>query len=180
MIPTIILTIENNDDREFMTQLYLDNQYIMYSEIYKLVQDPWVAEDILQDSLVRLIDKIPTLKTLNTRRQVNYVITTVRNQAKNHFRKQSKIDCSSLDDEDSFLFASIACDSNLEETVFLRDDIGHLREIWPQLSEVSQQILERKYFLCQSDAEIAEALSVKPSSIRMKLSRARKEALSLL
>lgn len=39
-----------------------------------------------------------------------------------------------------------------------------------------RQLLENKYVLNMSDAEIASALGVKPSSVRMLLTRARSKA----
>ncbi len=180
MIPQIILAIENEDDRAFMTQLYLDYQYIMYAEIKKLVSDSWVIEDIMQDALVRLIDKIDLLQQLNTRRRINYLITTVRNQTKNYYRAKQHAAFSSLDDEESPLYRTVSSDEDLEEYVFHMDMLGKLQDIWPRLSDTSQQLLERKYILEQSDAEIAEAFEIKPSSVRMKLTRARKEAFDLL
>lgn len=180
MIPTIILTIENDDDRTFMTQLYLDYQYLMYAEIKKLVSDNWVAEDILQESLVRLIDKIDTLRTLNQRRRINYLITTVRNQTKNYYRKKQKMPLISLDDEEDLLYERIASNDNLEEKLLQKDELVRLEEIWSRLTDNTQQLLERKYILNQSDVEIADAFGIKPGSVRMKLTRARKEVLSLI
>ncbi len=180
MIPLIILAIENDDDREFMSQLYLDNKYIMYSEIKKLVSDAWDTEDIMQDSLVRLIDKIDVLRKLNQRRRINYLITTVRNQAKNYHRSRDRRNSVSLDDEEKALYSKVADDVDVEEQVFRKDQMTRLKEIWPELSEETQQLFERKYILKQSDAEIAEAFGIKSGSDRMKLTRARKEALLLL
>ena len=41
MIPSIILAIEDDDDREFMTGLYKQYQRLMYREILKVVQETW-------------------------------------------------------------------------------------------------------------------------------------------
>lgn len=62
MIPYCILVIEDDDDRTFMEQLFVDYHRLMYHEIFKLVHDQWAAEDVMQSTLVRLIDKIPELR----------------------------------------------------------------------------------------------------------------------
>ena len=59
MIPYCILAIENDDDREFMSSLYIDYKQLMYSEIRKIIKKDCDAEDIMQDVLEKLIDKIP-------------------------------------------------------------------------------------------------------------------------
>lgn len=180
MIPTIILTIEDENDREFMTQLYLQNERIMYAEMRKMGADSWVMDDVLQDSLIRLIDKVDVLRRLDQRKQVNYIITTVRNQLKNYYRKNQRTTIYSLDDEDSFLGRTLSADEDVEEIIVRKEQISKLQIIWPQLSEATQQLLERKYILGQSNEEIAAIFQVKPESIRMKLTRARKEALGYL
>lgn len=180
MIPAIILTIEDENDREFMTQLYLNNERIMYSEMHKMGADSWVMDDVLQDSLIRLIDKIDILRSLEQRKQVNYIITTVRNQLKNYYRKNQLTTIYSLDDEDSFIKKTISAQDDVENFILRKERVMKLRTIWPQLSETTQQLLERKYILGQSNDEIAKVFDVKPESVRMKLTRARKEALELL
>lgn len=51
MVPFCILAIENEDDREFMTRLYLDYSRLMQQQITKIVQDEWAAEDLMQTTL---------------------------------------------------------------------------------------------------------------------------------
>ena len=64
MIPYCILVIEDDDDREFMTLLYIRYQRLLYKEIYEILKNSWNTEDILQATLVKLIDKIPELRRL--------------------------------------------------------------------------------------------------------------------
>ena len=62
MIPFCILAIENDDDREFMAELFLRYQRLLYNEIYEILKNPWNTEDVLQATLVKLIDKISELR----------------------------------------------------------------------------------------------------------------------
>ena len=81
MIPIIILTIQDPDEREYMTGLYIKYNRLMYSEIHKIIHDPWDVEDVLQISLVKLIDKISLLRTFERNRLVSYIISKCRNNA---------------------------------------------------------------------------------------------------
>ena len=47
MIPYCILVIEDDDDRAFMEQLFVDYHRLMYHEIFKLVHNQWAAEDVM-------------------------------------------------------------------------------------------------------------------------------------
>ena len=68
----------------------------------------------------------------------------------------------------------------MDDLMILSEENAQLREIWPMLSEDQRFILEGKYILGYSDKELAEQLQCNPSSIRMKLTRARRNALALL
>lgn len=83
MIPYSILAIEDENDREFMTFLYLQYEKLMYSTIHKVTQDNWLVDDIFQSTLEKLIDKVWLLKKLNRDRLVNYLIVACRNTAYN-------------------------------------------------------------------------------------------------
>ena len=50
MIPMIIMAIEDEDDRSFMANLYVDYQRLMYKVITSHTTDPWDADDIFQSS----------------------------------------------------------------------------------------------------------------------------------
>lgn len=70
MIPYIILTIENDDDREFMADLYRTYHRLLYKEIYEIVQDSWNTEDLMQSLLEKLIDHIDQLRSFDTRQLI--------------------------------------------------------------------------------------------------------------
>jgi len=91
MIPSIILAIEDDDDREFMTWLYKQYQRLMYREILKIVQETWDVDDIMQSLLVKLIGQIALLKTLDRQHLIDYLVTAARNTALN-FRRDNKLD----------------------------------------------------------------------------------------
>ena len=55
MIPYCILIIEGENDRAFVAELYLQYNRLMYSEIYKIIHDPWATEDLVQTILEKLI-----------------------------------------------------------------------------------------------------------------------------
>ena len=48
MIPYCILVIEDDNDREFMTLLFIRFQRLLYKEIYEILKNPWNTEDIRQ------------------------------------------------------------------------------------------------------------------------------------
>ena len=64
MLPICILAIRDDDDRAYMTRLYVKYQRLMYRTIYDILGDKWATEDVLQTTLLRLIDHLDTLRRL--------------------------------------------------------------------------------------------------------------------
>ena len=179
MIPACILAIEDESDREFMTSLFLQYEKLMYSTIRKVTRDSWLVDDIFQSTLERLIDKISLLKTLNRDRLVNYIIVACRNTAYNACTAQVRHFAEDIDDYVSEA-SSRHGDATVEDFVILQDQLEVLQKIWPKLDERSRYLLEAKYILEMSDAEIAVGLNIKPESVRMALTRARKKAITMV
>lgn len=73
MLPICIMTIEDESDREFMARLYTRYRRLMYDTIRQVVGDHWSAEDVVQATLLKLIDKVPKLQTLDDRRTAGYI-----------------------------------------------------------------------------------------------------------
>lgn len=165
-----------------MSKTFLSWFYSEYSRyIYKLVWDHCSCahdvEELFQEVWVRLCEKSEQLEKLTAVQQLAYISSTVRNTSASMARKMSGVSFCNLDSADM-----VAIDKTdiLIDILDRRLSIKKFREIWPLVPPQTREILERKYFLLESDTEIATALGIKPGSVRMYLSRARKTALSIL
>ena len=83
-----MLENESPDDREYILRIYERFNRIMYSTARKYTSD-LVAEDIVQDAMVKLIPKVSRLRGLERCTLAAYIVYTVRNTAKNYLRSQS-------------------------------------------------------------------------------------------
>ncbi len=177
MIPYCILVIDDEDDRAFMTELFLSYNHLMYREIFQIVHNKWVTEDLIQDVLIKLIDQVKELRSKDRNRLVNYIISASRNRAKNYLRDQHP--AFSFDDQ-------IDCPDPLhnreqiEHRLIHTHDLDSLARVWPKLDKRSQYLLEGYYILEKTTAEMARDLGIKTDSVRMALVRARKAAYELL
>ena len=86
MLALLTAAIENPDDREFMTQFYLEYERLMYATVRKRLTDPEAAKDIVQECVIRLIPKIPFLRRQERCIKASYVVSTVRNTTINYMR----------------------------------------------------------------------------------------------
>ena len=180
MLPSIIALLDEEDDRDFMTQLFMNYRKLMCSEIGKILSNANETEDVLQNSLIKLCDKVTLLRSLDERKRVSYIITTVRNQARNHLRNSRRDPVFSFDDDQMNLAENVSDGTDIDDTVILKEQLKDLASVWNRLDDTSQLLLEGKYILMLSDNALGIELGLNQSSIRMMLSRARKKALRLM
>ena len=174
MLPVIILSIENDDDREFMTGLYYQYNRLIYSEAKKILGCDSDAEDVLQDVLEKLIDKLDVLRGLESKKLINYIAECARNRARNVLKARARGPVSLEDQEWS------ADDDRVENEVLRSVSAAELRSVLDRLKERSAALLRMTYILQFSNEEIARELNIKRDSVRGLLSRARREAFALL
>lgn len=179
MIPYCIMVIENDDDREFMSFLYVTYKQLMYSEIRKIVKKDPDAEDVMQDVLEKLIDKIPLLRSRNRDQLVNYIISACKFTALNFNRDNGNKRETTF--EDFVALADSEYDTHQIELRLIKDsELDVLKQVLTQMDERTRCLLEGYYFLDKSISELGAELGIKPDSVRMLLTRARKKAFELL
>ena len=176
MISYYISTIEDENDREFITAVFQQYQRLMYQTIYRSVKNAWDTEDLMQSVLEQLIKKVNVLRQLNRDQMVSYIVVSCRNSAAGHWRYKKKHPCVLLD-EGYELIDNENDQEAIEFQIISENERQCFAELWGTLDERSRYILEKHYILGQSDAELARELGVQPQSVRMALSRARKSAL---
>ena len=174
-----LVEIEQHDDQHFFLCLYEQYKRLMFSTAKKYISDSNVAEDLVQDSVVKLIQKIPTMRKLSKWAVCSYIVSTVRNTAINHLRRQQVAKNHHVDREyDEDVDAEHQCYLPTPEDLLIIDECrGEFQMAFNRLSSKDRDVLIGKYVLGLTDKELAEMHGCKPSSIRMVLTRARRSAI---
>ena len=177
MIAFIIAECDD-DDRDFMIRLYQTYRLVMFSTVKKYISSQEDQRDIIQDSLLKLIEKIDLLREKERCILGAYIVYTVRSTAIDHLRHKAveKAKLVPFEDEDEEPEVSSL---PLDELAALRERDIRVIELLEKLTETERTLLVGKYIHENSDEELAAQLNCKPSSIRMKLTRARRKALEL-
>ena len=170
MIALLIATIRDESDRSFFEDLYNQYKKLMYSVIHGITHDAWATEDVMQTTIVKLIDKIERLRTLDENKCLNYIITASKNTALNHIRGNKRIKYVPIED---FADAPDGMINGLDDEIIHKELIDGVYDVYQDLDPKTKRILELKYILEANDSEIAEELGVQPASVRMALTRAR-------
>ncbi len=180
----ILLAFADNTpvtDQQFFTELYIRYEPLLFSTAWKYTKDAQAVEDIVQDSVEKLIKKISILKTLNRYTLVSYIVNTVRNTAINYIHREGlKNTYFVAEPDDTSDFYDLIVETN-PEIIYLNTEFSEAT--WEALSNLPDKymvLLKGKYILGLDDEELAELICCKPSSVRMYLTRARRKAMELL
>lgn len=149
-----------------MAQDYLTDAFVRLRQKLKgisgrMLPDPGGAEDVLQDSFVRLWRK---QYPIGSEKEAEALLKrTVRNASLNERRRSRTVPL----DKD---FVDDSTDREDREKCYLEMH----RKIEQELTETQRYILEEKEYGGRTLEDIARELKMEPAAVRMQLSRARK------
>ena len=169
MLPFVFLLIEEEDDRRFLEDAYTRYHRLMYAQALQILHDSQRAEDAVSDALLSLIKKISLLRSLDCNKLRSYIVITVKHTAINHFNR-GKRESLTLDADIEDLAGGRAVD----ERLLSQAGIEQVKNAICSLPPREKDVMLMKYFRELSDEEIAREMGVRPVSVRVHLSRARK------
>ena len=176
MIPIILTTATGTiNDQQYIIWLYEEFQPLMYSIVRKYNSNPVVQEDIVQECVLKLIEKVPLLRSFNRYTLAAYIAATTRNASINELRKADPLPLQEPGPSGCITDQNV--ENDIIHVLFQREKVSL---VWRNLSQEDRILLEGRYLLGYSDEEISEILKCKPSSIRMKMTRARRNAMEVL
>ena len=171
MLPIALLTIADESSRDFIVRLYHNCKAQMYREAKRYLGCEADAEDAVSEAVVKLVDKLELLRSLEERKRLAYAITTVRHFALRSLERRNQTVLTELDE----IVLSVPAEDDPEARILKEQGNRRLQELLVTLPLQERLLLEKKYILLWSDAEIAELLEIKPDSVRMSLTRAKRK-----
>ena len=179
IMPAVILAIQDESDRTYMEWIFQTYHRLMYHYIMEVLHDSWQADDVMQESVVKLIHKIDVLRRLSESKRRNYIITTAKNTTVSYLRREAVRKGIPYDDWVKDCIGTQS-EEDPEALVLRQEEMEALQLIWDDLDERSRYLLSSRYILEQSFEEMARELGVTAGSARMLLTRAKRAALALI
>ena len=178
--------IEAND--AFLVKSYIDgneyalsilinrHQHRIYSFIFSKVYDKDIAEDIFQDTFIKVIRTLKRGKYNEEGKFLPWVIRIAHNLVIDHFRKNKRMP--KFENSGDFNIFSVLSDSNLNaETQIIKDQIENdVKELIKELPEDQLEVLVMRIYKDMSFKEISERTGV---SINTALGRMRYALINL-
>ncbi len=178
MLPLVLLTIADDDDRAYLTSLY--NRYYRLMQKIALGFDKSNGEDIVQDAVVRLIPHTAKLRKMDPEAVAAYVALTVKTAGLDWCRRYKAEGTNFYEGNNERLLAFLQ-DSSSDPLpkLFAKMEYQHLGELMKRLKARERDLLMFKYYLGLTDREIARKFGVKPDSVRKMVERARNSLIRL-
>ena len=171
-----LISLYSKGNEEAMSILVDRHKSRIFTTIYLIVKDRYIAEDILQDVFIKTINIIKQKKYNEQGKFLPWILRIAHNQAIDHFRKEKRNPKITLADG-SDIFNCLKFSEDFSESENLsKDSKRYLKRTIENLPEKQKQVLIMRHYMDMSFQEIAEATNV---SINTALGRMRYALIAL-
>jgi RNA polymerase sigma-70 factor (ECF subfamily) len=149
----------------------------IYTYIFMIVKNHAVAEDIFQDTFIKVIQSLKKGRYTENGKFVSWAIRIAHNLIIDHFRKEKHLSTVSNDETEVDIFNSPKfSDMNIEDNMVSEQIFREVRHLIDELPEDQRQVVIMRHYLGFSFREIAEHSGV---SINTALGRMRYALINL-
>jgi RNA polymerase sigma-70 factor (ECF subfamily) len=149
----------------------------VYHYIYLVVRNQALAEDIFQDTFIKVIQSLTQGKYHDNGKFISWVMRIAHNLTIDYFRKEKQIHCISNDSCETNLFnSSKLSDSTIEDKIIAKQISKEVRHLVEHLPDEQREVILLRHYAGLSFKEIAEHTNV---SINTALGRMRYAILNL-
>ena len=149
----------------------------VFTYIILIVRNQQLAEDIFQDTFIKVIKSLEEGKYRDSGKFVSWVIRIAHNLTIDHFRKEKQINTFSNEDYESDIFNSKKLsDGTIEDILVEKQIVKEVRLLIEELPEDQKQVILLRHYGGMSFKEIAEQTDV---SINTALGRMRYALINL-
>ncbi len=175
MLTLYLAMIDSEQDRLRFEDIYDSYSKQMYHVAKGIVTDTQLAEDAVQDALLRIARNISTINTFHPKVVRAYVLTAAKNAAINILKKQKR------ETSNVIAYEDISCDDNADiskimETTETMEDV---KSVMKRLPLMYREVLMLRYVNGMAYSEIAQLLGRSQSTIRQQIVRAKKKLVAL-
>lgn len=158
----------DNDSFEILLTKYKQR---IYSFIYSKIKDRNIADDVFQDTLIKVIQTLKKGKYNEEGRFVSWVMRIAHNLIIDHFRRQQRMPMYDTYDHEQDVFYRLSEPSkNIEDMIIDSQIKSDITALMLELPENQYEVLKMRLFQDMSFKEIAERTNV---SINTSLGRMR-------
>ena len=133
----------------------------VFTYIILIVRNQQLAEDIFQDTFIKVIKSLEEGKYKDNGKFVSWVIRIAHNLTIDHFRKEKQINTFSNEDYETDIFNSKRLsDGTIEDSLVEKQIVKEVRLLIEELPEDQKQVILLRHYGGMSFKEIAEQTNV--------------------
>jgi RNA polymerase sigma-70 factor (ECF subfamily) len=171
-----LVSLYQNGNEKAFELLVKRHKSKVYTAIYLIVKDSYIAEDLLQDTFIKAITTIKTNRYNEEGKFLPWIVRIAHNLAIDYFRKEKRYPTVILEDG-SNVFNTLNFSEDSAESIQIKMETHEkLKEMIQKLPEQQKEVLLMRHYADMSFQEIAEATGV---SINTALGRMRYALINL-
>jgi RNA polymerase sigma factor (sigma-70 family) len=171
-----LLALYKNGNEDAFAQLVERHKNKIFTTIYLIVKDQYIAEDLFQETFIKVINTIKSGRYNEEGKFLPWVQRIAHNLAIDHFRKAKRYPTIIMEDGSS-VFNTLEFTEESWENVQIRNDTNAmLKRFIKELPDTQREVLIMRHYMEMSFHEIAESTGV---SINTALGRMRYALINL-
>lgn len=160
------------DDADLLNTIYKRNYPMMLSTALRFFKKE-TAEDMVQDTILKLVDYLPKVKSLDSSHRNAYITLTVKSVCISYLRKTNKEVYMNFD-----WMKEIALSP--EQIVEQKETKENIQWMLSALDDRDRLLLIYKFYMEYPNKEIAKLLNIKAKDVSTYIYRAKQRALEVL
>lgn len=166
---TFLLTIEDENLRNKLEEIYIKYKKDAYWVALKILQDKFEAEDVVHEAIIKLSSILEKDEDLECNKIKGLIVIIVRNLSINIYNRRKKIIASTYDES----FENVIDSLDLNEEMIQLEQAKLIADILAKINPTYADIITLKYFHEYSNLEISHLLNISEGNVRARLLRAR-------
>jgi RNA polymerase sigma factor (sigma-70 family) len=171
-----LVTLYQTGNEEAFEMLLHRHKSRIYTAIYLIVKDRYVAEDLLQETFIKAVNTIKSGRYNEEGKFLPWLSRVAHNLAIDHFRRRKRYPEISLEDGSPLFNSMNFAEESYESAQMLKETKSRMRDLIKELAEEQKQVLIMRHYLQMSFQEIADRTGV---SINTALGRMRYALINL-
>ncbi|MFY0626146.1 MAG: sigma-70 family RNA polymerase sigma factor [Reichenbachiella sp.] len=171
-----LVSLYKKGDEEAFGELVSRHKSRVFTTVYLIVKDKYIAEDLLQDAFIKVVKTIKSGKYNEEGKFLPWVLRIAHNLAIDFFRKNKRYPTIVLEDGSKVFNTMDFAEDSIESVQIKQDTNTVLNKLIQELPESQREVLVMRHFMQMSFQDIAESTDV---SINTALGRMRYALINL-
>lgn len=173
---SVLVNLYKNGNEKAFETLVKRYKSKVYTAIYLIVKDSYIAEDLLQDAFIKAVTTIKTGRYNEEGKFLPWLLRIAHNLAIDHFRREKRYPTITMEDGNN-VFDTMEFAADSAESIQIKQEThARLRDMIDKLPPVQREVLIMRHYGDMSFQEIADATGV---SINTALGRMRYALINL-